>query len=167
MKETLPVFISSFLCLSLCSAGETRYVNCAGQGDGGPLFGCVYLSVDLSRNEIMVGHNGEVVSEACSSDAYFCTGSRLLPLAVPKVDYEHKSAWVYGGRRYEKRSLRTPSSFPWTNVDVIAVYEAADHLLMSFWYTRKTGVVAIGFPQDGQNSGEVFYLADDVGLFHD
>ncbi|MCR6701128.1 MAG: hypothetical protein NVV68_08270 [Dokdonella sp.] len=148
-----------------CWGAEFYYVNCADQGHGGPLFDCINLSISPSSKEIMIGDNGEVMERDCISEDYLCTGSVMLPISIPKKDYQNKKVWFFDGKKYAKSKVNAPSYFPWGEVDLIAVYEASGDLVLSFWYEKRKGVVAIGIPQKRQNSGEVFYLSGELGLF--
>jgi hypothetical protein len=162
-----------------------EYENCADQRLGMPLLECTTLKIHRSLTEVHMRDLFEQGLPKSTNNKFYAIDSKLVPIAIPKENYATTDSWVYENRKYYKISRDSNKThikkYP-PSVDVILVvdkineipgindikefdrFELIKNTAMTFWYSEKNGVTAIGFHLIAQ-SGEVYTCIKAPCLF--
>ena len=159
-------FVLYGLMLSAYAFGSTYvYYNCADQQPGVPLVRCGEITIDETLSQVTIIDQGTNTSDPTEDPDFLFVASPLLPVAVPRHDYEKSDQWEFRGVSFKK--TRKDFSLVLLNesikVDVISAAERGK-VFMLFWYSRASGVQAIGFTGTTQ-SGTVYYCSRAPCLF--
>lgn len=159
------------------------YVNCADQSFSPPLVNCQRLWIDRYLRHALI-HDVMENQEKSKDDSnrFLVTNIPGIPIAIPKNQYYESKKWRYENNLYLKIRTNFKSFLTKQEVDVIAVIGNADkianvttindlnnidalnNLSLIFWYSKGTGVEAIGFPTK-YSSGDVYYCVSKSCLF--
>lgn len=170
---------------SLAPAKEAyEYIDCSNQAAGILLTGCSRLTIDAGLKNVSMGDVFDYGIKKSDDDKFFAVESKILPLSVPKNNYDETDYWNRGTYRYVKIKKHTKILPQNRYGDVIAVLFDADkmkpedsasrindfYLLqntkMTFLYSKSDGVLAIGMVDCG-DSGSIYWCESERCLFAD
>jgi hypothetical protein len=159
------------------SPAQFIYQNCADQSFGLVLENCSAISIDRNLATVVVRDMQETTNGDSLSGDFFWLESRAISIAIPKEGYADKKWWSHGTHIFVKLVKNKRYFIAASPLDVIAVLPGSaeakklddtgyilDNAVMSFWYSPRTGVKAIAFPNKDL-SGDAFFCMYRKCLF--
>lgn len=181
---SITILLSVVLFAAESSADEAgyEYVDCSSQAAGILLTGCKRIAINSALTSVFVGDVFEDGIKRSEDREFLAIEGKLLPLAVPRVDYNNRDSWGRGTYRYVKIK-KNYKLFPQNELgDVVAIVSDVDKMdpsdsvnnvndyfllkntKITFLYSEDRGVLAIGI-EDRGDSGSVYWCASKRCLF--
>lgn len=143
-----------------------EYIDCADQRTGAPLLECSELKISAAEEQLKINdlvENFGVVKD----QQYWVLGSAYAPISVPKNSHATRKTWTISGVTYRQADKKVSNVLSGNNDVYVFSANRDGKTILTFWFSPRLGVRAIGFPQKGVDSGKVYYCASTKCLFED
>ena len=119
------------------------------------------VTLDVNRNELVVGHTRQRLSICPISSNMYCFESKALEFAIPKKGVAQLASWQFNGREYMVRETAT-LQLAGRKVEVLVVTTTRGTREDRFFYSERRGLLGIStIERDPKRAVRAFYLLQE------